>query len=172
MSLKGKSVAILLEQMYEDIEFWYPYYRFIETGAKVTVIAPAAKEYQSKHGYPARADLAAADARVDEYDALIIPGGFSPDYMRRSKELIKFARRAYEQGKIIAAICHGPWVLVSIGAAGGRKLTAFFSIKDDLINAGAEFVDREVVRDGNVITSHTPVDLPAFCKEIIAALGG
>ncbi len=172
MELEGKQIAILLEQLYEDPEFWYPYYRFLEAGAKVTVVAPEAREYKSKHGYPARADLAAAEAKAAEYDAVIIPGGFSPDHMRRSKELVSFLKQTFEQGKVIGAICHGPWMLASIGAAKNRKMTAFFSIKDDLVNAGAQFVDEEVVRDGNVITSRTPADLPAFCKEIIVALNG
>ncbi len=172
MSLEGKHIAVLLEELYEDPEFWYPYYRFLEAGAGVTAVAPEKKEYKSKHGYPAKADLAAADARADSFDAVIIPGGYSPDHMRRSKELVAFLQEAYDQGKVIAAICHGPWMLASIGAAKGRKVTAFFSIKDDLVNAGAKFIDEEVVRDGNIITSRTPKDLPAFCREIIAALGG
>ncbi len=172
MGLEGKRIAIFLEQIYEDPEFWYPYYRFLEAGAEVTVIAPEVKIYQSKHGYPAKADLAAADAKAGDYDAVIIPGGYSPDHMRRSKAMVDLLKQAYEQGKIIASICHGPWMLASAGAVKGKKVTSFFSIKDDLVNAGADYVDREVVRDGNVITSRTPADLPAFCKEIIAALNG
>ncbi|MGM0652827.1 MAG: type 1 glutamine amidotransferase domain-containing protein [Bacillota bacterium] len=172
MGLEAKRVAIFLEQIYEDPEFWYPYYRFQEAGAEVTVIAPEVKVYHSKHGYPAKADLAAADARPSDYDAVIIPGGYSPDHMRRSKAMVEFLQQAYDQKKIIASICHGPWMLASIGAVKGKKVTSFFSIKDDLVNAGADYVDREVVRDGNVITSRTPADLPAFCKEIIAALNG
>lgn len=172
MLLEGKSVAILLEEIYEDPEFWYPYYRFLEAGAKVTVIAPEIKEYKSKYGYPATADLAAKDAKAADYDAVIIPGGYSPDHMRRSKELVGFLKEAYELDKVIAAICHGPWMLASVGATRGKKLTAFFSIKDDLVNAGAEYVDAEVVRDGKIITSRTPKDLPAFCRKIIAALEG
>ena len=172
MGLEGKRIAIFLEQIYEDPEFWYPYYRFLEAGAEVTVIAPEVKVYQSKHGYPAKADLAAADAKAGDYDAVIIPGGYSPDHMRRSKAMVDLLKQAYEQGKIIASICHGPWMLASAGAVKGKKVTSFFSIKDDLVNAGADYVDREVVRDGNVITSRTPADLPAFCKEIIAALNG
>lgn len=170
MSIEGKKVAILLEQIYEDPEFWYPYYRFLEAGADVTVIAPEIKEYKSKYGYPARADLAAKDAGAADYDAVIIPGGYSPDHMRRSADLVAFLKAAYENGSVIAAICHGPWMLCSIGAAKGKAVTAFFSIKDDLVNAGATFADREVVRDGNIITSRTPKDLPAFCREIISAL--
>jgi len=172
MGLDGKHVAIFLENLYEDIEFWYPYYRFKEAGARVTVVAPAIKEYKSKNGVPAAPDLAAGDAEADKFDAVIIPGGYSPDHMRRSQELLALLKKIYEQGKVIAAICHGPWLLASIGAIKGRKVTAFVSIKDDLVNAGAEYVDQEVVRDGNIITSRTPKDLPAFCREIIAALGG
>jgi protease I len=170
MELKGKRIAIMLEQIYEDPEFWYPYYRFLEAGAEVVVIAPEVKEYKSKYGYPAQADLAAADADPGSFDAVVIPGGFSPDHMRRSPDMVKFIKAAYEKDKIIAAICHGPWMLASVGAAKGREVTSFFSIKDDLVNAGGRFVDREVVRDGNVITSRTPKDLPAFCREIIASL--
>ncbi|MDY6827531.1 MAG: type 1 glutamine amidotransferase domain-containing protein [Bacillota bacterium] len=170
MGLQGKKVAILLEQLYEDPEFWYPYYRLMEAGAQVLVIAPEAREYKSKYGYPAVADLAAKDVKAELYDAIVIPGGYSPDYMRRSPDLIGFVKSAFEKGKLIAAICHGPWILASVGAVKGRKVTAFYSIRDDLINAGADFIDREVVRDGNVITSRKPRDLPAFCREIIAAL--
>lgn len=172
MTIKGKRLAIMLEQLYEDPEFWYPYYRFLEAGAEVDVVAPLEKEYLSKHGYPARAGLAVSKARAADYDAVIIPGGYSPDHMRRSSEMIDFLKEAYGQGKIIAAICHGPWMLASIGAAQGRTVTAFYSIRDDLVNAGATFVDQKVVRDGNIITSRTPADLPAFCREIIDALGG
>lgn len=170
MSLQGKKVAILLENVYEDPEFWYPYYRLIEAGAEVTIIAPEVGEYKSKYGYPARSDLAASDAKAGQYDAVIVPGGFSPDYMRRSAAMVKFLKEAYTLGKIVAAICHGPWMLVSIDALRDRKATSYFSIKDDLVNAGAIYVDESVVRDGNIITSRRPSDLPDFCREIISAL--
>lgn len=172
MHLQGKHIAILLEKLYEDPEFWYPYYRFQEAGARVSVVAPAVGEYLSKHGFPATADLAAGEARAEQFDAVIIPGGYSPDHMRRSPEMVNFVREAHRLGKIIAAICHGPWMLASIGALKKRKATAFHSIKDDLVNAGAEYVDEAVVRDGNIITSRVPSDLPFFCRAIIQALGG
>ena len=170
MTLKGKRIAILLEKLYEDPEFWYPYYRFKEAGAQVDTIAPEAGEYLSKHGYPAKADLAAKEATASDYAAIVIPGGYSPDHMRRSVELVDFLKGAFNNRSIIAAICHGPWMLASIGAVRDRKVTAFYSIKDDLINAGDRFVDEEVVRDQNIITSRTPADLPAFCREIINAV--
>ena len=170
MELKGKRIAIMLEQIYEDPEFWYPYYRFLEAGAEVVVIAPEVKEYKSKYGYPAKADISAADADPGSYHAVIIPGGFSPDHMRRSADMVNFLKIAYEKGIIIAAICHGPWMLASVGAVKGREVTSFFSIRDDIVNAGGHYVDRDVVRDGNIITSRTPKDLPAFCREIIASL--
>ena len=170
MELKGKRIAILLEQIYEDPEFWYPYYRFLEAGAEVVVVAPEVKEYKSKYGYPAKADIAAGDADPCTFNAVIIPGGFSPDHMRRSKDMVNFLKAAYEKGILIAAICHGPWMLASVGAVKGREVTSYFSIKDDLVNAGGRYVDRDVVRDGNIITSRTPKDLPSFCREIIASL--
>jgi protease I len=170
MNLQGKKVAIFLETYYEDPEFWYPYYRLIEAGAEVVVIAPEVGEYKSKVGYPAASDLAARDAQAEQFDAVIIPGGYSPDYMRRSVEMINFLKKSHSLGKIIAAICHGPWMLISIDSLKERKATSYFSIKDDMVNAGAIFIDQPVVRDGNIITSRVPSDLPSFCREIIDAL--
>ncbi|MBC7223019.1 MAG: type 1 glutamine amidotransferase [Anaerolineae bacterium] len=172
MEAQGKKVAILAEDLYEDPELWYPYYRMREAGAEVVVVGPqAGATYQSKHGYPVQSDVAAADVRGTDFDAVIVPGGFSPDRMRRSPDMVRLVREAYEAGKIVAAICHGPWMLISAGAVRGRRATCFFAIKDDLVNGGATYVDQEVVRDGNVITSRTPADLPAFCRTILAALG-
>lgn len=171
MEAKGKKVAILAEDLYEDPELWYPYYRMREAGAEVVVGPQASATYQSKHGYPVQSDVAAADVRGTDFDAVIVPGGFSPDRMRRSPDMVRLVREAYEAGKIVAAICHGPWMLISAGAVRGRRATCFFAIKDDLVNGGATYVDQEVVRDGNVITSRTPADLPAFCRTILAALG-
>jgi protease I len=171
MELDGKRVAILAEQQYEDQELWYPLFRLREAGAEVFVVGTGtADEYQSKHGYTVKVDGEAETVNAAQFDAVIIPGGYAPDHMRRSPAMIRLVREAHEQGKIVAAICHAGWMLASAGIAEGRTLTCFKSIKDDLVNAGANYVDREVVRDGNLITSRFPNDLPAFMREIIGAL--
>jgi protease I len=172
MSLKGKRVAVLAENLYDDRELWYPLIRLREEEAEVRVVAPAqGATYKSKHGLEVVSDLAAAEADAATFDAVIIPGGYSPDLMRRTPAMVEFVKKANTQGKIVAAICHAGWMLVSAGALKGKTATSFSSIKDDVVAAGAEWVDREVVRDGNLITSRTPNDLPAFCRTIIAALG-
>lgn len=171
MNLSGKRVAVLVEQKYEELELWYPTYRLREAGAAVELVGPeAGKVYPSKLGYPAKATLAAADARADQFDGVVIPGGFAPDYVRRSKPMLELVRGLHARAKPLAAICHGPWVLCSTPALKGRTATGFHSIRDDMENAGATFVDREVVVDGHVITSRTPDDLPAFTKALLAAL--
>jgi protease I len=171
MEASGKRIAILVESIYEDPELWYPYYRMQEAGAEVVLVGPeAGVVYESKHGYPAKSDVAAADVKGQDFDAVIVPGGFSPDRMRRSPDMVRFLREANEAGKIVASICHGPWMLISAGATRGRRVTSVANIKDDLVNSGATWVDEEVVQDGNMITSRTPVDLPVFCRTILAAL--
>ena len=163
MSLSGQHVAVLIEQQYQEMEVWYPVYRLREAGCVVELVAPeAGKTYASKLGYPAKSTLAAADARAEQFAALVIPGGFAPDYIRRSQPMLKLVRDIHAQGKPVAAVCHGPWVLCSTSALKGRKATCFHSIKDDVANAGGTYVDQEVCVDGNVITSRTPDDLPAF----------
>ncbi len=172
MDLTGTRVAVLVEQKYEEMEVWYPVYRLREAGCEVVLVGPeAGKIYPSKLGYPAKADMAAADVTADQFQAVVIPGGFSPDYIRRSEPMLKLVRDAHAQGKPLAAICHGPWVLCSTTALRGRRATGYFSIKDDMVNAGATFLDAEVVVDGNVITSRKPDDLPAFMAAIIQMLG-
>ncbi|MDQ7030722.1 MAG: type 1 glutamine amidotransferase domain-containing protein [Ardenticatenia bacterium] len=170
MELKGKRVAVLVEDLYQELEFWYPYLRLKEAGAEVVVLGTGKETYTSKHGYPARADRPVEAVSPDEFDAVIIPGGYAPDLMRRSPALVEFVRQMDAQGRIVAFICHAGWVPISAGILRGRMVTSFFSIKDDMVNAGAEWVDREVVRDGNLISSRTPADLPAFCRTIIKAL--
>lgn len=171
MTHAGKRVAVLVEQKYEELEVWYPVYRLREAGCVVSLVGPeAGKTYPSKLGYPAKADVAADKVSAADFDALIVPGGFCPDYIRRSEPMLKLVRDVYAAGKPVAAVCHGPWVLCSTPALKGRKATGFHSIKDDMTNAGATFVDAEVVVDGNVITSRKPDDLPAFTVAVMKAL--
>lgn len=172
MELQGKKVAILAETLYEDQELWYPYYRLREAGAQVQVVGPRKGVFESKHGYPVKADCGADEVKAADFDAVIIPGGYAPDHMRRNKAMVDLVRDSVRQGKVVAAICHAGWVLASAGVLKGRKATCYIAIKDDVINAGAEYLDQEVVRDGNLITSRFPADLPAFCRTIIAALKG
>jgi protease I len=170
MELKGLRAAVLVEQLYQELEVWYPVYRLREAGCQVTIVGPeAGKEYPSKFGYPCKADVAARDVRADNFDILIIPGGYAPDHIRRHESMIRLTAEMAQKNKIIGAICHGAWVLCSTPALRGRKVTCFFAIKDDVINAGAHYTDAEVVRDGNLITSRKPDDLPAFLQAIITA---
>src|SRR3989338_8429253 len=132
--------------MYEERELWVPSYRFKEEGADVKVVgAGGAKSYASKHGYPVNVDVQADQVSAVEFDAVIVPGGYAPDMMRRPAPMVKLGREAGQQGKVVAAICHAGWMLVSAGILKGRKATCFFSIKDDLVAAGANWVDEAAV---------------------------
>lgn len=171
MKLKGKTIAVLAENLYQEMEVWYPIYRMREEGAKVIVVGTgSATSYQSKHGYPVKVDKPADDVNPAELHALIVPGGYAPDILRRHASVLALVKAVFDAGKPVAAICHAGWVLASANVLRGRKATSFFAIKDDIVNAGATYVDAEVVVDGNLITSRTPDDLPAFCREIIRAL--
>ncbi len=171
--LEGKRIAILLERQYQVLEVWYPLLRFVEDGAQVSLVAPeAGREYPSKEGYPARSDKAVREVSARDFDAVVIPGGFAPDFMRRSDAMIHFVQDAVDAGLVIGAICHGVWMLCSTNGLKGKTATSFFAIRHDVINAGATWVDQEVVRDGKIITSRKPEDLPAFCRAIREALIG
>jgi len=163
-------IAILVEDLYEDLELWYPYYRLLEEGADVKLIGPEAKVYKSKYGYPAKADLSAAEVKAGDFQGIIVPGGYAPDKLRRYPKILDLVRGIFEKGGIVASICHGPWVLISANIMKGKKTTAVIALKDDLVNAGAIYLDKEVVIDNNLITSRSPLDLPAFLPAIIAAL--
>ncbi len=168
MRLKGKKVVILVENLYQDHEFWVPYYRLKEEGAEVTVVGSgSARSYTSKSGYPVEVDKEAKEIDMSHYDGVVVPGGYAPDLMRRYPEMVRIVREAYQKGKMVAAICHAGWMLASADILRGKKATGFFAIKDDMVNAGAHYIDAEVVRDGNLITSRKPDDLPAFCREMI-----
>ena len=170
MDLQGKRIAILAENLYEDLELWYPALRFREAGAEVTIVGSGTPTYTSKHGYPVQADTSAEQVRAADFDGVIIPGGYAPDYMRRHQAMIDLVRQACQQEKVVAAICHAAWMLVSADVVRNKRVTCFFSIKDDVIHAGGRYEDCEVVRDGNLITSRMPEDLPAFCRTILGAL--
>jgi protease I len=171
--LKGKRIAILLDNMYQEMEAWYPYYRLKEAGAEVVVVgAEANKTYTSKLGYPMKTHLSYDAANAGQFDGVIVPGGYAPDHIRRHAKANAFVRELHQQGKLVAAICHAPWVLCSAGILQGYKATSFFAIKDDVVNAGANWVDAEVVVDRNIVTSRTPDDLPAFCRACVQVLSG
>lgn len=172
MELKGKKVAILIDQMYQEMEVWVPLYRLQEAGVEtITVGAEAGKTYPSKLGYPCTAQKSYDEVGPDDFDGIIIPGGFAPDHIRRHPKANKLVADINAQGKLVAAICHGPWVLCSAhGMLKGRKVTSFFAIKDDVVNAGAEWSDAEVVIDKNLVTSRKPEDLPAFSLACVNVL--
>ncbi len=171
MELEGKKIIVLVEEMFNVFEFWYPYYRLKEAGAEVVVVGSgSADEYTGKPGTKVKADVSADQISVAEFDGIIIPGGYAPDLMRRYPSMVQLVKDLFQAQKVVGAICHAGWMLASAKIIKDRTITSFFAIKDDLIHAGANWVDQEVVVDGNLITSRKPDDLPAFMRAIIQAL--
>lgn len=166
-----KKSVVFVEDHYEDLELWYPKIRLEEAGVNVATAGPVAGNiYKGKHGYPCKADLSFKEAAAKAFDAVIIPGGFAPDRLRRSPDVLHCVKEAFTKGKTVAFICHGGWVPISAKILKGKAVTGTVAIKDDLENAGALWRDAAVVIDGNLISSRTPLDLPSFAKAILEHL--
>jgi protease I len=161
---------ILTASGVEDCELFYPYYRFKEEGIEVDVASPGGEKIMGEHGYSLEATLSFADADPDDYDLLFLPGGKGPEKVRLERQAVEITKKMFQADKMVVAICHGPQILISADVLGGKRATCWPALRDDLKAAGAEYVDREVVVDGNLITSRFPPDLPAFCRAIFAAI--
>ena len=171
LTLDGRRVLAFVGADYEDLELWYPKLRLEEAGARVILAASeAGRLYQGKHGYPARSEIAFTDVRFDDFAGVLVPGGWLPDALRRDPTVLELTRRFHASGRMVATICHGPWVLISAGVCRGVKMTSTPGIRDDLENAGAVWVDEPVVVDRNVISSRRPPDLPALGAEMVKFL--
>jgi len=161
-------VVIITAQNFQDEEFTYPYYRLKEEGWTVDVATPDLVEVFGKYGVPARANKDTKDLQVADYDAVIVPGGFeAPDRLRVRKEVLAFVKDMFEAKKLVAAICHGPWVCISAGIVRGKKVTGFIALKDDLVNAGAIYLEQDVVIDGNLITAPHYRNNGDFMKAVV-----
>lgn len=167
----NKRIAVLVDHEFEDLEFWYPVLRCREAGCEVTIVGTEETDYVGKYGVPAVADTTIDKVKAEDFDGIIIPGGWAPDKMRRYPELLQFVRDFDDAGKPVATICHAGWVLASAGICKGRTLTSTPGIKDDLINAGATWVDESAVIDGNFVSARRPPDLPDFMKAFLKVLG-
>lgn len=170
MKLKGKKIAYLVEDGFEDLEFWVPLMRLQEEGAQVTVVSQRLEGFSGKHGLTARPDITASQVSAADFDAVVVPGGWAPDKLRRYEPVKALVRGIYDQGKIVAAICHAGLVLISAGIVDGHKATGSEGIKDDLVNAGAKWVDQPAFRDGNLVWGRVVADIPDFCRELVGAL--
>ncbi|MGV3486190.1 MAG: type 1 glutamine amidotransferase domain-containing protein [Planctomycetaceae bacterium] len=169
--LRGRKILIFTGDIYEDLELWYPKLRLEEAGASVVLAGPRANAaYTGKNGYPCTSDVAIDAVQAAEFDALVVPGGFMPDKLRRDAKVLDIVRHFDQAGKPIAAICHGGWIPISAGVYRGVRVTGSPGIKDDLVNAGAIYEDKSVVVDRHHITSRKPDDLPDFCRELIRRL--
>ncbi len=164
----AKKILMLLENEFRDEEVIYPYYRFKEAGYDVKTVGPdIGAIYTGKFGFTIKSDLSASQADLGDVAAVIIPGGNAPDKMRINKAMVDLVKKAFDKCLVVAAICHGGWMLIEADIARGKKVTGYRAIATDLKNAGGEYIDREVVVDGNLVTSRIPDDLPAFCRSVL-----
>ena len=170
MRLDGKRIACFVEEGFEDLEFWVPVMRLREEGASVVIVGTGKPEYTGKQCLKAKADVNADQVSAADFDALVIPGGWAPDKLRRNEAVKRIVRDAHSSGKIIAAICHAGWVPISAGIVQGCRATGSSAIKDDLENAGATWVDQPAFRDGNIVWGRVVEDIPAFCRELVGAI--
>lgn len=164
------NVALLLDNDFEDIEALYPYYRMMEAGHKVEVVAHSRSVFHSKHNYPLHADKTPEEVKIDKLNAIIIPGGFAPDRMRTRPEMVSLVKEGFNKGLLIGAICHGAQVLIEADVLRGKRATCYISVKTDIVNAGAKYEDASVVVDGRLVTSRQPSDLPDFCRTLVSML--
>ena len=163
----AKTLLTFVDDIYEDLELWYPMIRLQEAGYAMRLAGLELRTYSGKHGYPAKCDLLLAEARSEDFCGLLIPGGFMPDKLRREAKVLSLTREFFQQGKLVAFICHGGWIPISAKILGGKRTTGSAGIKDDLENAGALWVNEPVVIDGNLISSRTPKDLAPFAKAMV-----
>jgi protease I len=171
--LSGKKVAVLIEEGFEDLEFWVTVMRLREEGATVTIVGTkAGAKHHGKNALEATSDVAAKDVSADVFDAVVVPGGWAPDKLRRYEEVTSLVRKASDQGKIVGLICHAGLVGISAGIVEGHRATGSLGIKDDLVNAGATWTDEPAFRDGNLVWGRVVEDIPAFCRELVAAIEG
>ncbi|HSV32131.1 MAG TPA: DJ-1/PfpI/YhbO family deglycase/protease [Atribacteraceae bacterium] len=169
--MKHRRVMIFVENLYQELSLWYPFLRFQEERIEVRLVGTVDREvFTGKHGYPAHPEFIASSVNTRDYDGAIIPGGFAPDYLRRYPAVINLLRELFEQGKLIGAVGHAPWVLASAEIVRGKRITGSSSIRDDIVNAGAEYVEERVITDGNLITAQGPEDLPTFVREALSFL--
>lgn len=170
--LAGKKILIFVGDDYEDMELQYPKYRLLEAGAEVVIAGiEAGVTHKGKLGYPQKAYAAVRDLDADEFDGLVVPGGWMPDKLRRYDEVKRITKEIHDAGKLVASICHGPWIDISAGIVKGYRYTSTPGIKDDLVNAGATWIDAPVVIDRNRVSSRKPDDLPEFCRGILQVMG-
>ena len=166
------TILILVGPEYEDLEVWYPKLRLEEAGYETKLAGIGESVYRGKHGYPCPVDGHVRDFPAAELVGILAPGGWAPDKLRRDRDVLERVREVHEAGKMVATICHGPWILISAGIVRGRRLTSTVGIRDDVVNAGAEWVDEPAVIDGTIVSARVPKDLPAFARAMLTVLEG